>query len=55
MNLKSINTINQYNQSIHTHEGNQTDDINLSSKAQVKGRYAQLHLEIWVGKEKFLP
>ena len=46
----------QINQvSIHTDEGNQTDDINLSLKVQVKGRYAQLHLEIWGGKEKFLP
>ena len=37
---KGESQINQV--SIHTHEGNQTDDINLSSKAQVKGRYAQL-------------
>ena len=52
---KGESQIEQYNKSIHTHEGNQTDDINLSSKAQVKGRYAQLHLEVWRGKEKILP
>ena len=42
-NQSSINTL-------HTHEGNQTDDINLSSKAQVKGRYAHTpkYGQIWI-------
>ena len=41
--------------SIHTHEGNQTDDINLSSKAQVKGRYAHTpkYGQIWPNIAKY--